>query len=600
MTDEPPAQTEDPRVGCGVPLDTTAAERPAPAVPSVVLRRQESHPQLEATAARLDVHPLTVALLWARGVDDEAQMRRLLAPTLGQLRPPHDMAGFSEALALLVEAKRQGWRVGVFGDYDVDGVTTATILAGYLEALGVEVVVRVAHRERGYGFGVPDAEAMKRAGVQLVLCGDTGTSDLEALGWLREQGLRSVVIDHHQVPEEIPPTDALINPHQDGCGFPFKGLCSAGVAFYLCAGLRTRLSQDGLKGLPDPRALLDLVALATVCDMMPLTEENRVLVAAGVRHIGHRARPGVSALLERAGVDAIEPIDEGHLGFKLGPRINAPGRLGPADPSLSLLRARTPAEAGPLADRVEMLNAQRRRETERISAEAMALLQAEPGTDARAGLVVAHERWAPGVVGIAANGLVERFDRPVAVLGIGEDGVARGSVRSCDGVDVRAALAECSALLDRFGGHREAAGVTLPADRLPAFVDAFDAAVATQRASIPESVDEEVVDAELSLADIGVELCNAIRRGGPYGVGFPAPRFVARGCKVHRVKVLKERHLALTLGQGDARADAIAFGMAALEPPRGGTVDLVFAPQIDVFRGVARVKMHVQRLWHVL
>jgi single-stranded-DNA-specific exonuclease len=564
------------------------------------MRREGQLEGLEARAAALGLHPLTVHLLWARGVDDDAAMRRLLAPTLGQLRPPHDMAGFPEALELLVQAKDEGWRVGVFGDYDVDGVTTATILASYLEAIGVEVVVRVAHRDRGYGFGIPDAEAMHQAGVQLVLCGDTGTSDLEALAWLREHELRSVVIDHHQVPEVVPPTDALINPHQSGCGFPFKGLCSAGVAFYLCAGLRTRLAKAGHRSLPDPRALLDLVALATVCDMMPLSEENRVLVAAGVRHLGQRSRPGLAALLDRAGVDAKEPIDESHLGFKLGPRINAPGRLGPADPSLALLRARTPAEAGPLADRVEMLNAQRRRETERISAEATALLQVEPSLETRAGLVVAHERWAPGVVGIAANGLVERFDRPVAVLGIGEDGVARGSVRSCAGVDVRAALAECAPLLERFGGHREAAGVTVLAERIPAFVDAFDAAVATQRASVPARADEEVVDAELGLDEIGVELCDAIRRGGPYGVGFDAPRFIARNCSVERVKVLKERHLALTLGQGTARADAIAFGMAALEPARGSRIDLVFVPQVDVFRGVTRVKMHVQRLWHLL
>lgn len=575
-----------------MPLDAP----PSPQIPRVVLRREGHLEGLEQRAAALGVHPLSLQLLWARGLDDEAQIRRALAPTLGQLRPPNAMAGFTEALELLVDAKEQGWRVGVFGDYDVDGVTTATILAGYLEALGVEVVVRVAHRDRGYGFGVPDAEALHQAGVRLVLCGDTGTSDVEALAWLREHGVRSVVIDHHQVPEVMPPTDALINPHQPGCGFPFKGLCSAGVAFYLCAGLRTRLSKAGVKA-PDPRALLDLVALATVCDMMPLEDENRVLVAAGVRHLQQRARPGVAALLERAGVDRIEPIDETHLGFKLGPRINAPGRLGTAEPSLALLRAHTPAEAGPLADRVEMLNAQRKRQTEAIAAEASALLQADPKLEQRAGLVVAHERWAPGVVGIAANGLVEQFDRPVAVLGIDSAGEARGSVRSCAGVDVRAALAECADLLERFGGHREAAGLTVRSEQLPAFTEAFDAAIATQRAEVPTRADEEVVDVELPLSAIDADLCAAIRRAGPFGVGFAPPRFIARGCEVQRVKVLKERHLAFTVGQGSDRADAIAFGMAHLEPARGSKVDIVFVPQLDVFRGVTRVKMHVQRLW---
>ncbi|MCR9164863.1 MAG: single-stranded-DNA-specific exonuclease RecJ [Nannocystaceae bacterium] len=580
-----------------MPLDAAVT---APA-PTVRMRREGAMPDLERVAAAIGVAPLTAHLVWSRGVDDEASMRRMLAPSLGQLRPPTQMAGFEAALDLLEEAKAQGWRVGIFGDYDVDGVTTATILSGYLEALGLEVVVRVAQRERGYGFGVADAQALHQAGATLVLCGDTGTSDLEALGWLREHGVKSVVIDHHQVPEVVPPTDALINPHQEGCGFPFKGLCSAGVAFYLCAGLRTRLAKRTQARLPDPRTLLDLVALATVCDMMPLCDENRVLVASGLRHLQKRGRPGVAALLDRAGVDALEPLDAAHLGFKLGPRINAPGRLGPAEPALHLLRARTPAEAGPLADRVDMLNEQRKRQTERIKAEASALLSADPKLAERAGLVVAHDRWAAGVVGIAATGLVEQFDRPVAVLGIdAARGIARGSVRSCGGVDVRAALAECAALLERFGGHREAAGLTLAADNVDAFVDAFDAAVALQRAQVPAPEDEEIVDAQVPLCDIGVELCDSIRRAGPFGMGFDAPRFIARGCEVVGTRVLKERHLALTLAQDGHKADAIAFGMAHLEPPRRSRVDLVFVPQLDVFRGVVRVKMHVQRLWRSL
>ena len=277
-----------------MPLD--AAVTASAPVPAVRMRREGSMPDLDRVAAAIGVPALTAYLVWSRGTDDEALMRRMLAPSLKQLRPPTEMAGFEAALDLLQQAKTEGWRVGIFGDYDVDGVTTATILSGYLEAIGIEVVVRVAHRERGYGFGVADAQALHQSGAKLVLCGDTGTSDIEALGWLREHGVRSVVIDHHQVPEVAPPTDALINPHQEGCGFPFKGLCSAGVAFYLCAGLRTRLSKTTNERMPDPRALLDLVALATVCDMMPLADENRVLVASGLRHLQQRGRPGVAAL----------------------------------------------------------------------------------------------------------------------------------------------------------------------------------------------------------------------------------------------------------------------------------------------------------------
>ncbi len=554
--------------------------------------------EVTALAQRIGRHPLSVRLLLSRGVEPGRAMDVAFAPRLNRLRPPHEMAGFADALELLVHARNEGLRVGVFGDYAVDGVTTTTILTTYLEALGLEVVAKVAHRDRGYGIGVDEAAALVESGAQMIVTGDLGTSDVEALQWLRDHGIKTIVIDHHQVPEVAPPADAFINPHQAGCGFPFKGLCSAGVAFYLCAGLRTRLAKAGVGDLPDPRGLLDLVSLATVCDMMPLEAENRVLVAAGLRHLGQRGRPGLAALLRKSGVDGAEVLDEGHLGFKLGPRINAPGRLGTADPSLSLLRARTDAEAEPLADRVEMLNAQRKRQTERIAAEASAALLADPKLDARAGLMVADAGWMPGVVGIAANGLVEQFGRPVAILGIDDSaGLARGSVRSCDGVDVRAALAQCADRLVRFGGHREAAGLTVTVEQLPGLVDAFDAAIAEQRASVPARVDEEVVDCELRLAALTTDLCDAIRAAGPFGVGFARPRFIARGCLVQRTRVLKERHLAMTLGQSDGKADAIAFGMASQEPARGSSIDVVFVPQLDHFRGEARVKMHVERFW---
>ncbi|HET6583842.1 MAG TPA: DHH family phosphoesterase, partial [Nannocystaceae bacterium] len=283
--------------------------------------------ELRREAVRLQIDPLVLQLLHARGIEGDEALARAVSPRLRDLRPPTQMAGFESALDLLQWAQARRVRVGVFGDYDVDGVSTAAILAGYLEALGLSVVVRVAHRDAGYGLGLADADAFASAGAALVLTGDTGTSDLEALARLREHGIKTIVIDHHQVPEVMPPTDALINPHRRDCGFPFKGLCSAGVAFYLCAALRSRLAAQAGR-VPDPREWLDLVALATVCDMMPLVDENRVLVHAGLLRLARSARPGVRALLDRAGVGPEELVDETHMGFRLGPRLNAPGRLG--------------------------------------------------------------------------------------------------------------------------------------------------------------------------------------------------------------------------------------------------------------------------------
>lgn len=563
------------------------------------LRERDTAPpveHLQAHAQRLGLDPILVRLMHTRGIVDLAAQASFCEPLLGQLRPPEAMAGFSAALELLEHAWRQRWRVGVFGDYDVDGITTATLLATYLEALGLDVVARVADRDRGYGFTPLEADTFAEAKVDLVVMGDVGTSDIEGLERLRHHGISAVVIDHHQVPTTSPPAEAFINPHQVGCGFPFKGLCSAGVAFYLCAALRSRLRRNSPAKFPDPRAWLDLVALATICDMMPLREENRVLAHAGLRHLNARQRPGLRALLEVAGVEADDWVSEVTIGFKLGPRINAPGRLGPAEPALRLLRARTAAEARPLAEHLEMLNVRRRQLSQQTQEEAIARLLADPRTEHRAGLVVANTGWLPGVVGIAAAQIAERFQRPALVLAIDEaTGTARGSVRGGWGIDVRAALEACAPLLDRFGGHREAAGVSLPANRVGELVHAFDVAIATQaRAS---ASDEEEVDCELPLGSIDPAFCTALARLGPFGMGFAPPRFWVDPVRVEAVRVLKDRHLALTLEQGGARHSAIAFGQASPELRVGDRIGCVFVPSLERFRGVTRLRLQVERWW---
>ncbi len=574
---------------------TDADERArVPAAPAITLRGGGvADAEVRAIAARLAVHPRAVRLLRARGIADEAALARALVPKLRDLRAPEQMAGFPAALELLLWAHRRRARVGVFGDYDVDGVCTAAILAGYLDALGLQVVVRVAHRDSGYGFTVGDADAFAAAGVQLVLCGDTGTSDVEALSRARARGMRSVVIDHHQVPEVMPPCDALINPHQQGCGFPFKGLCSAGVAFYLCAALRTKLGPDARA--PDPRGWLDLVALATICDMMPLVDENRVLVAKGLESLARAPRPGLRALLERAQAWGEKPVDEVTVGFRVGPRLNAPGRLGSAEPALRLLRARTPAEAGPLAEHVEVLNVQRKAMSERTVAEALAAVAADPRAAERRALCVAHEGWSAGVVGLAAGTIAERLRKPAAVLSIDvATGTARGSVRSDGLVDVRAALAACAPWLERFGGHREAAGLSLARDQIAGFTEAFDAACAAASSARAEGPLEH--DGELGLPEIDVALAEGLRALAPWGMGFPAPIFLGRGT-VESARVHKERHLGLRLAGDGTRVDAIAFGQAAWVPAVGTKVAFLFAPELDVYRGQTRVRVVIQRLW---
>jgi single-stranded-DNA-specific exonuclease len=559
--------------------------------------------ELRERAAELRVHPVVVELLVGRGIEDPEQQRRFLDPRLRDLSVPTTMAGFAEAIELLVTARRKRWRVGMFGDYDVDGVTTTTILTTFLECLGVEIVAKVASREGGYGFGIEPARALHEAGVDLVLTGDCGTSDHEALEWLRQHDVPTIVIDHHQVPETMPPASALLNPHQAGCEFPFKGLCSAGVGFYLAAGVRSAIAaaEPSLRSkLPDPRAWLDLVALGTVCDMMPLVGDNRILVRHGLEVMGQRRRPGVRELLRRARVRGEVMVDEGHLGFALGPRINAPGRLGSAEPSLELLRARSGAEAEALAAKVEMFNARRRAMQDRIVSEALELLAADPKTPRRSGIVVARENWAPGIVGIAAAGIVERFGRPTLVIGVDPgSGEARGSARTAAGVDVRAALADCRDHLRRFGGHKAAAGVSLDPAAIPALVEAFDRACAAQLGEDAGSDPFDVHDGELALEDLDLGFIAALESLGPYGVGFDRPRYLCAGAEVLDVRTLKERHLALTLRQGKHVRRAIAFRKGQFPVDRGDRVGCLFSPSRNSFGGREHVQMIIDRLWRV-
>jgi single-stranded-DNA-specific exonuclease len=598
-----PDQLDAPSGGPGGPAEDRDAEAMVLGEPPRVRLRGPlagyARAELRERAGELGVHPVVVELLVARGVESLDEQRRFLSPRLRELSVPESMAGYAEAIELLATARAKRWRVGMFGDYDVDGVTTTTILTTFLECLGVEIVAKVASREGGYGFGVEPAKALHEAGVDLVLTGDCGTSDHEALEWLRRRDVPTVVIDHHQVPESMPPAAALLNPHQAGCNFPFKGLCSAGVGFYLAAGLRSAIAKrEGAARLPDPRAWLDLVALGTVCDMMPLVGDNRILVRHGLDVMGQRRRPGVRELLRRARVANDITVDEGHLGFTLGPRINAPGRLGSAEPSLELLRARSGAEAEPLAAKVDMYNAQRRSLQDRIVAEALELLAEDPKTPRRSGLVVARENWAPGIVGIAAAGIVERFGRPALVIGIDPgSGEARGSARTAAGVDVRAALHECRAHLRRYGGHKAAAGVSLDPREIPELVEAFDHACAAQLGEDAGTDPIDLHDGELALEDLDLEFVAALESLGPYGVGFARPRYLCAGAEVVDVRVLKQRHLSLTLRQGRHQRRAIAFRQGQVAIDRGDQIGCLFMPSRNSYGGRDHVQLVVDRLW---
>lgn len=543
----------------------------------------------------LGIHSATARCLIARGIDSTELAGAFLQPRLANLRSPVGMAGLREATTRLQLALQNNETIGIFGDYDVDGVTAAALVTSFLREVGGKVVVRVAARDSGYGFGEPHARWFAEMGCRVVVTLDCGTSDLPAIEAARACGIDTIVVDHHQVPDRADhPAFALINPHRPDSTFPFRGLASVGLGFYLACALRTSLKQAGWftsRREPDVRRLLDLVAVGTIADLAPLREENRILVAIGLRELSERKRPGFAALLRGALVPEDRALDEIDVGWRLGPRLNAPGRLGDAQPSLDLLLAKDEVEAAARAAVLEENNLRRRTLQDVMVVEA--LEEAELVAD-HAAIVVARAGWHPGVVGIVAAKLVDRYGKAAVVIALDPvTGEGRGSVRSVPGVDAYRALHACRDHVIRYGGHAAAAGLTVAASEIPRVRELFAAEAA--RAVRPARAVE--VDAAISLGDVDDKLAREVCSLAPFGQGNAAPVIVAPRARVTASRRVGDdgSHLKLTLQCGSYATthSAIAFRMGERDPGVGATVDVAFRPEISLFRGMRRLELNV-------
>jgi len=552
-------------------------------------------------AGALRVRPATARCLVARGVVDPGEAKGFIDPRLAALRPPAGLAGLPLAVGRIADAVDRGERIGVFGDYDVDGITTAALLTSFLRGSGAQVECAVASREAGYGFTKGAAADFVSRGCKLVITGDCGTSDLESIRVCSEGGVEVIVVDHHTVPAASVqhPALSLVNPFRADSTFPFRGMASVGLAFYVAASVRTELRDRGYfrsRNEPDVRELLDLVALGTIADLVPLSDENRILTALGLRRLQSRARPGIAALLANAGVDGNREIDAHTVAWKIAPRINAPGRLGAALPSLELLLSQGDA-AESHASLLEILNNERRQIQERVVNEALAQLgDRDPGPC----IVIAGEGWAPGVVGIVAAKLVDRYQRPAFVVGIDPvTGLGRGSARTCAGINLYEALATAAPHLDRFGGHAAAAGFTIQRENVPALVEALSGAVVRlAEGSGPISTIKDV-DAEVRLSDVDERLAQELSGLGPFGQKNPAPVLITRNTKVTQVRRLghDSRHLKLTIEDDDHIArSAIGFGMGERSVDVGARVDLAFVPTISTWQGRRNAELELSDL----
>jgi len=557
---------------------------PAPVLRWVVSPRPDPD-EVSQLAAGLGIPTPLAALLVQRGQGAEAAARGFLRPSVTDLTDPAAIAGMAEAVDAIVRTVRAGGTIMVHGDYDVDGQCATALLTRALQAAGAKVIGFVPHRLRdGYDFGPAGLAAAQRVGASLVITCDCGITAVETASAAQAAGIGVVITDHHLPGPELPAALAVVDPQRaDDCSTA-QSLCGTGIAFKLVQALVPAL------GLPPnlPYHLLDLVALATVADVVPLTGENRILVRHGLRLLADSRWPGLRALIEAAGLSGRE-IRSGHLGYVLGPRLNAAGRIGDAADGLRLLLSDEPEEALALARRLEGLNVERQSLDHRILEEAVAQVEQDCDPERDAGFVLAGDGWHPGVVGIVASRVVERYGRPAFLIAFDGD-IGKGSGRSISRFDLHQALLACSDLLERYGGHQMAAGLTIRRDRLDEFRERF-AAIAREALGPDDLGPEQRVDLELGLHEANRELERLCRHLEPCGSGNASPVFGVRGVRLVGRSRVGNGHLKGTLDDGATRLGAIGFQWADRVPWLGdGLVDAAFRLESNDWNGYSMLQ----------
>lgn len=550
-------------------------------------------PQAQALARALGVTVTLADVLHRRGRGDDDETRRFLDPRLGQLTPPHEMAGRAAAVDRIARAIRARERIAIFGDYDCDGITSVAILTEVITALGGDIEPLLADRFGG-GYGLTD-EATTRlleGNPSLLITCDCGSSDHPRLERLRASGVDVVVIDHHLVPDEPIPVVAFLNPHRPDCPFPYKNLSSCGLALSLAAGLRAALDSR-----LDVRRWLDLVAIGTVADVVPLDGDNRVLVRAGMRMIQSSPRPGLRWLASLANVALEAGVTSDTIAFDIAPRLNAPGRLGSARPALDLLMASDATRAREGAAQLEELRTQRRQIQARIAAEALEEIERE-GFGGNPAIVVGRQGWHPGVVGIVAAQLVERFGRPAVVVAF-EGATGRGSARGPAGSRLYDLLSKCKDAPMSFGGHQAAAGVHVAPEALDRFRELFNAAVRATGGGERAVGSARPAEVRLHENDRASDVVEDLARLEPCGVTNPSPIMVVRGATVLRAQAVKGGHLQVKMqtAAGEAlHGFGLSMGERAAEIGSLARANVVGRLRRDTWRGGNAVAVRIEAI----
>ncbi|PIR16441.1 MAG: single-stranded-DNA-specific exonuclease RecJ [Deltaproteobacteria bacterium CG11_big_fil_rev_8_21_14_0_20_49_13] len=551
----------------------------------------------EALAASLNISTITAQVLINRGIKDADSANEFLNPTLQGLHDPFLMAGMEDAVSRIISAISGKEHITIYGDYDTDGATSTALLVRFFDMIGVKVDHYIPHRiKEGYGMHMASVKTLHERRTDLIITVDNGINAVEEISYAKSLGIDVIVTDHHEPSQRLPEAVAIINPKRGDCSFPFKGLAGVGVAFNLVMALRQKMREREFfkeGGEPRLRELLDIVAIGTVADVVPLMDENRIFVKFGLEELKKSSNKGLIALRIISGLEPHQ-INASSTAFRLAPRINAAGRLEDQEIGVRLLTTKDPEEATELAQTLHSLNSKRQSIEAAILKETSKIISEDKDYVKMLGLTLAGDNWHPGVIGIVATRIAEEHKKPAVVISLeGDKGL--GSVRSIGDYNVIEALRSCGDLLMSYGGHKHAAGLTIAKDKIDEFTRRFNEYVSSTL-SEDDRIDTMFVDNEISSGEVSEELIEELERMEPFGEKNPEPVFCLREMKVSDAKIVAEKHLKLKFAGDMVILDAIGFGMGHHGVAPHDVLDVAFVPQRDTWRGAGAIQLKLRDL----